>query len=36
MIAFQVLHYDKVGSTNDEAQRLAADGAPHGTVVHAD
>jgi BirA family biotin operon repressor/biotin-[acetyl-CoA-carboxylase] ligase len=36
MIAYQVRHYDKVGSTNDEAQRLAADGAPHGTVVHAD
>ncbi len=36
MIAFQVRHYDKVGSTNDEAQRLAAEGAPHGTVVHAD
>lgn len=36
MIAFQVRHYDNIGSTNDEAQRLAADGAPHGTVVHAD
>jgi BirA family biotin operon repressor/biotin-[acetyl-CoA-carboxylase] ligase len=36
MIAFQVRHYDNIGSTNDEAQRLAAAGAPHGTVVHAD
>jgi BirA family biotin operon repressor/biotin-[acetyl-CoA-carboxylase] ligase len=25
-----------IGSTNDEARRLAASGAPHGTVVHAD
>lgn len=33
---FNVLHYEKIGSTNDEARRLAADGAPHGTVVHAD
>ena len=29
-------HHDKLGSTNDEARRLARDGAPHGTVVHAD
>lgn len=33
---FHVLHYDRIGSTNDEARRLAAEGAPHGTVVHAD
>jgi BirA family transcriptional regulator, biotin operon repressor / biotin---[acetyl-CoA-carboxylase] ligase len=33
---FTVLHYDRIGSTNDEARRLAGDGAPHGTVVHAD
>ena len=33
---FTVWHHDKIGSTNDEARRLAADGAPHGTVVHAD
>ena len=36
MITFDVRHYDSIGSTNDEAQRLAAEGAPHGTVVHAD
>jgi BirA family biotin operon repressor/biotin-[acetyl-CoA-carboxylase] ligase len=34
--AFDVRHYDRLGSTNDEARRLADDGAPHGTVVHAD
>jgi BirA family biotin operon repressor/biotin-[acetyl-CoA-carboxylase] ligase len=34
--AFVVRHYDTIASTNDEAQRLAAEGAPHGTVVHAD
>jgi BirA family transcriptional regulator, biotin operon repressor / biotin---[acetyl-CoA-carboxylase] ligase len=33
---FTVWHFDKIGSTNDEARRLAAEGAPHGTVVHAD
>jgi len=33
---FRVWHYDKLGSTSDEARRLAAEGAPHGTVVHAD
>jgi BirA family biotin operon repressor/biotin-[acetyl-CoA-carboxylase] ligase len=33
---FNVWHHDKIGSTNDEARRLAAEGAPHGTVVHAD
>jgi BirA family transcriptional regulator, biotin operon repressor / biotin---[acetyl-CoA-carboxylase] ligase len=36
VIAFDVRHYDSIGSTNDEAMRLAAEGAPHGTVVHAD
>jgi BirA family biotin operon repressor/biotin-[acetyl-CoA-carboxylase] ligase len=36
VIAFDVRHYDSIGSTNDEAQRLAAEGARHGTVVHAD
>jgi BirA family transcriptional regulator, biotin operon repressor / biotin---[acetyl-CoA-carboxylase] ligase len=36
MTAFQVRHYDSIASTNDEAQRLAAEGSPHGTVVHAD
>lgn len=36
MTTFDVRHYDSIGSTNDEAMRLAADGAPHGTVVHAD
>ena len=33
---FNVWHHDKIGSTNDEARRLAREGAPHGTVVHAD
>jgi BirA family biotin operon repressor/biotin-[acetyl-CoA-carboxylase] ligase len=33
---FTVWHHDKIGSTNDEARRLAEEGAPHGTVVHAD
>src|ERR1700753_1938294 len=33
---FTVFHHEKIGSTNDEALRLAAEGAPHGTVVHAD
>lgn len=36
MTSYDVRHYDSVGSTNDEAIRLAAEGAPHGTVVHAD
>jgi BirA family biotin operon repressor/biotin-[acetyl-CoA-carboxylase] ligase len=33
---FTVRHYDTIGSTNDEARRLALEGAPHGTAVHAD
>ncbi len=33
---FTVRHYDSIGSTNDEVRRLAKEGAPHGTVVHAD
>jgi BirA family biotin operon repressor/biotin-[acetyl-CoA-carboxylase] ligase len=33
---FTVWHHDKLGSTNDEARRLVREGAPHGTVVHAD
>jgi BirA family transcriptional regulator, biotin operon repressor / biotin---[acetyl-CoA-carboxylase] ligase len=36
VIEFDVRHYATIGSTNDEAQRLAAGGAPHGTVVVAD
>jgi BirA family biotin operon repressor/biotin-[acetyl-CoA-carboxylase] ligase len=36
VINFDVRHYDSVGSTNDEAMRLAREGALHGTVVHAD
>lgn len=36
MIAFEVRHYDKLASTNDEARRLADIGAPHGTAIHAD
>jgi BirA family biotin operon repressor/biotin-[acetyl-CoA-carboxylase] ligase len=33
---FIVQHHERVGSTNDVARRLAGEGAPHGTVVHAD
>jgi BirA family transcriptional regulator, biotin operon repressor / biotin---[acetyl-CoA-carboxylase] ligase len=33
---FNVRHYERLGSTNDEARGLAAEGAEHGTVVHAD
>jgi BirA family biotin operon repressor/biotin-[acetyl-CoA-carboxylase] ligase len=33
---FHVQHHEQIGSTNDEARRLAEAGAPHGTVVHAD
>jgi BirA family biotin operon repressor/biotin-[acetyl-CoA-carboxylase] ligase len=36
MTTFDVRHYERLGSTNDEARRLAAAGAAHGTVVHAD
>ncbi len=35
MIVFDVRHYDSIGSTNDEALRLARTGAAHGTVVCA-
>src|SRR5580693_2293306 len=33
---FTVWHHHRIGSTNDEARRLANEGAPHCTVVHAD
>ncbi len=33
---FTVWHHETIGSTNDEARRLALEGAPHGTAVHAD
>jgi BirA family biotin operon repressor/biotin-[acetyl-CoA-carboxylase] ligase len=33
---FTVTHHEKIGSTNDEARRLAQQGAPNGTVIHAD
>jgi BirA family biotin operon repressor/biotin-[acetyl-CoA-carboxylase] ligase len=33
---FHIQHHERISSTNDEARRLAASGAPHGTVVHAD
>lgn len=36
MTEFDVRHYERLGSTNDEARRLAAEGAAHGTVIHAD
>ncbi|MCK9250741.1 MAG: biotin--[acetyl-CoA-carboxylase] ligase [Solirubrobacteraceae bacterium] len=29
-------HHERIGSTNDEARRLASEGAAHGTVVTAD
>ena len=34
--ARQLHHHETVASTNDEALKLAGDGAPHGTVVLAD
>lgn len=33
---FDVRHHERIDSTNDEAARLANEGAPHGTVVQAD
>jgi BirA family transcriptional regulator, biotin operon repressor / biotin---[acetyl-CoA-carboxylase] ligase len=36
MDRFSVTHHKSIGSTNDEARRLAAEGAPHGTAIHAD
>jgi BirA family transcriptional regulator, biotin operon repressor / biotin---[acetyl-CoA-carboxylase] ligase len=33
--AAQVIRYDRIGSTNDEARRLARKGAPEGTVICA-
>lgn len=33
--AGHIHYFDSIGSTNDEAKRLAANGAPHGTVVIA-
>jgi BirA family transcriptional regulator, biotin operon repressor / biotin---[acetyl-CoA-carboxylase] ligase len=35
VIGFDIRHYDSIGSTNDEAMRLARAGASHGTVVAA-
>jgi BirA family biotin operon repressor/biotin-[acetyl-CoA-carboxylase] ligase len=35
MMAFDIRFYDSLGSTQDEARRLAQAGAPHGTVVTA-
>lgn len=32
----KLVRFDVVGSTNDEAKRLAMDGAPHGTLVVAE
>lgn len=32
---YRLVAYDSVGSTNDEARRLAMDGAPDGTVIRA-
>jgi BirA family transcriptional regulator, biotin operon repressor / biotin---[acetyl-CoA-carboxylase] ligase len=36
LVSFDVRHYESLGSTNDEAMRLAREGAADGTVVHAD
>lgn len=36
MITFDVRQYERLGSTNDEARRLAREGAPAGTAVCAD
>lgn len=33
--AARVIHYDSIGSTNDEARRRARDGAPEWTVIRA-
>jgi BirA family transcriptional regulator, biotin operon repressor / biotin---[acetyl-CoA-carboxylase] ligase len=33
--AARVIHYDRIGSTNDEARRLAREGATEGTTVWA-
>ena len=33
---FRVWHHNSVGSTNDIARDMAAAGAPHATVIHAD
>ena len=35
MIAFRLQAYDRLASTSDEIQRLAGQGAPHGTAVIA-
>lgn len=35
-IEFHLREYDSLGSTNDEAKRLAEDGAREGTVIRAD
>lgn len=35
MITFDVRRYNSIDSTNDQALRLACQGAPHGTVVCA-
>ena len=35
-IGRRVVYHSSTGSTNDDAKRLAAEGAPEGTVVFAD
>jgi BirA family biotin operon repressor/biotin-[acetyl-CoA-carboxylase] ligase len=35
-MTFNVQHHERLDSTNEAARQLAAAGAPHGTVVHAD
>jgi BirA family biotin operon repressor/biotin-[acetyl-CoA-carboxylase] ligase len=33
---WNILRFDEIGSTNDEARRLALEGAPHGTILVAE
>ncbi len=35
-LAHRIVHYARIGSTNDEARRLALEGTPDGTLVVAD
>ncbi|HOG47130.1 MAG TPA: biotin--[acetyl-CoA-carboxylase] ligase [Anaerolineae bacterium] len=35
-LAQRIIHYERIGSTNDEARRLALEGTPEGTLVIAE
>ena len=35
-VGSKLVHFEETGSTNEEARRLAKEGAPHGTLVTAD